>query len=337
MADTPDTVSKQLSRIETAKSEIKDAIINKGVAVPTTALIDEYPDYISQISTGIVPTGTINISQKTGTDVTNFATANVNDAAISYSTGPCSKPTIEVNSNGLITATYSDTNKSFMATGTAGWYAGEVFSLNLSSSNTKQLDLVTAPAPTVSGNTVSYTLGIGYHKASETKTATIPGSDLRIYFDAQNMDFGMDYDISIEDSETINVNNGFINGILYGSNSHHLVGFETDYNYQYIDTTAVTRFTDETYSPVNLPLGTVIETITPALSAQYINVPVGWNNTIRTIKFDKVTQENLSVYAAEHSIGEVVFDATDTIVTAYWGTSNPASSLGQDGDIYIKY
>lgn len=71
MADTIDT---QLSRIEGAKSTIKNSIIDKGVNVPATALIDEYYTYIDQI---MVPKGNIQLTTATATDVSTYATATV--------------------------------------------------------------------------------------------------------------------------------------------------------------------------------------------------------------------------------------------------------------------
>lgn len=44
-----DTINTQISRIETAKSDIKTAIIGKGVTVPNTAKISDMAGYINQI------------------------------------------------------------------------------------------------------------------------------------------------------------------------------------------------------------------------------------------------------------------------------------------------
>lgn len=46
------SVATEISRLQTAKSDIKTAIEAKGVEVPSSAKIDVYDDYISQISTG---------------------------------------------------------------------------------------------------------------------------------------------------------------------------------------------------------------------------------------------------------------------------------------------
>ena len=45
------TIAENLSRIQSAKTDIKTAIEAKGVTVPSSATIDTYDDYISQIST----------------------------------------------------------------------------------------------------------------------------------------------------------------------------------------------------------------------------------------------------------------------------------------------
>ena len=46
------TIAENLSRIQSAKADIKTAIEAKGVTVPSSATIDTYDDYISQISGG---------------------------------------------------------------------------------------------------------------------------------------------------------------------------------------------------------------------------------------------------------------------------------------------
>lgn len=45
------TIAENLSRIQSAKADIKTAIEAKGVTVPSSATIDTYDDYVSQIST----------------------------------------------------------------------------------------------------------------------------------------------------------------------------------------------------------------------------------------------------------------------------------------------
>lgn len=46
------SIATEISRLQTAKADIKTAIINKGVQVPNNALIDTYDTYIAQIQTG---------------------------------------------------------------------------------------------------------------------------------------------------------------------------------------------------------------------------------------------------------------------------------------------
>ena len=46
------SIATELTRIQTAKADIKSAIEAKGVTVPSSALIDEYDTYIAQISGG---------------------------------------------------------------------------------------------------------------------------------------------------------------------------------------------------------------------------------------------------------------------------------------------
>ena len=46
------SIASEISRLQTAKSDIKTAIEAKGVTVPSSAKIDTYDDYVSQISGG---------------------------------------------------------------------------------------------------------------------------------------------------------------------------------------------------------------------------------------------------------------------------------------------
>ena len=47
------SIASQIQRLQNAKTSIKTSIENKGVEVPTNALIDTYSNYIDNISTGI--------------------------------------------------------------------------------------------------------------------------------------------------------------------------------------------------------------------------------------------------------------------------------------------
>lgn len=46
-------ISEQINRIETAKTDISNAVAAKGVIIPAGTPIDEYAAYIAQINTGI--------------------------------------------------------------------------------------------------------------------------------------------------------------------------------------------------------------------------------------------------------------------------------------------
>lgn len=46
------SLQSEINRIEDAKGDIRNAIVEKGVSVPTSAKIDEYASYVSQIPTG---------------------------------------------------------------------------------------------------------------------------------------------------------------------------------------------------------------------------------------------------------------------------------------------
>lgn len=46
------SIATQIQRLQTAKADIKTAIENKGVTIPSNATIDAYPTYVSQITSG---------------------------------------------------------------------------------------------------------------------------------------------------------------------------------------------------------------------------------------------------------------------------------------------
>ena len=57
------SIATEISRLQTAKANIKTAIENKGVTVPSNALLDTYNTYIAQISGG----GSTGLEYETGT------------------------------------------------------------------------------------------------------------------------------------------------------------------------------------------------------------------------------------------------------------------------------
>jgi hypothetical protein len=70
------SIATQITRLQTAKSNIKTAIENKGVTVPSTATLDGYPTYIAQIEGGGGGGDTSKygnlIDNYSGSTVTNF-------------------------------------------------------------------------------------------------------------------------------------------------------------------------------------------------------------------------------------------------------------------------
>lgn len=79
------TIAQELTRIQTAKSNIKTSIESKGVQVPSNALISTYHGYIDQIQTGTTPVlntlnATANGTYTPPTGVDGYNQVNVNVA-----------------------------------------------------------------------------------------------------------------------------------------------------------------------------------------------------------------------------------------------------------------
>ena len=73
------SIATEITRLQTAKANIKTAIEGKGGTVASNLKIDGYATCISNIPTGgVTPTGTINITTNGTHDVANYASANVN-------------------------------------------------------------------------------------------------------------------------------------------------------------------------------------------------------------------------------------------------------------------
>ncbi len=71
-------ISEKLNYLKSTKTAIKNAIINKGVTVTDNDTFRSYATKISEIITGITPTGSMSITENGTYDVTNKASAVVN-------------------------------------------------------------------------------------------------------------------------------------------------------------------------------------------------------------------------------------------------------------------
>lgn len=111
------SVTTELARIQTAKDDIKTAIENKGVSVPSNTLIDDYSTYVDSIQAGGVDQNVIGLidGNITGTLVIDNGITKIKAYACFYMTGltnitiPASVTSIEnyafFNCNGLQSVT----------------------------------------------------------------------------------------------------------------------------------------------------------------------------------------------------------------------------------------
>lgn len=147
------TTAQKLEKLVQTKTEIRTAIINKGVEVPTAATFASYAEYIAAIQAGgVQPTGTIEITQQNNTDVSDYATANVRSSNVTLDDVNISvNPTIQVSASGLITANYSNQSAAELVVNTPGWLENNISNtINASGSTQKQLDVVNAQTYTPS-------------------------------------------------------------------------------------------------------------------------------------------------------------------------------------------
>jgi hypothetical protein len=75
------SIATELSRIQSAKTDIRTAIEAKGVTVPSSALIDTYDDYIAQIPTGGGGNYDVAVSYTSDTIPTSAFTSNLFSSA----------------------------------------------------------------------------------------------------------------------------------------------------------------------------------------------------------------------------------------------------------------
>lgn len=156
------SINELFTSVSNGKATVASAITDKGVTTSSDATFATMASNIRAIPSGIVPSGNKEITQQTGTDVTNFATASVRSGSVSLNTP-------SINSSGLITASAT--------LGTSGWIG--------SAPSSKTLQLTTKAATTITPSTYTqtavdsgvYTTGAISVAAiqTETKTATANG------------------------------------------------------------------------------------------------------------------------------------------------------------------
>ena len=72
------TLNKNIHQAIQDFDSIQQAIIDKGVEVPSATPTREYDEKIREIETGITPSGTIDISENGEYDVTKYSVADIN-------------------------------------------------------------------------------------------------------------------------------------------------------------------------------------------------------------------------------------------------------------------
>lgn len=158
------SIPSEITRITGNIADAYTAVSGKGGTLPSAKNSANLPAAIESIPSGITPSGNVQLTQQSGTDVTNYATASVRSGSVTLNT-----PTINT-STGVVTASAS--------VGTTGWVG--------SAPSSKTLSLTTQAAKTVTPSASSqtavaaqrYTTGAVTVAAvpTETKTITSNGS-----------------------------------------------------------------------------------------------------------------------------------------------------------------
>ena len=168
------SIASEITRLQTAKADLKTAIEAKGVTVSASDTLDDYPALVGNIQTGITPTGNINITQSGSTDVTNYATATVASGSATPAASISATGAGKTVGNGTITLTKSAVSNTpqvtagYISSGTAG-----NTSVSLTASVTTQAGQTYHPSTTdqsVAANT--YVLGAQTFNAVTTTNLT---------------------------------------------------------------------------------------------------------------------------------------------------------------------
>lgn len=316
-------------------------------------------DGLSSVSVGAISSTYVGtgIARKSSSDLTSSgATVSVPSGyyaeagSKSVSSGSAStpattitaNPSISINSSGLITATAS-ASKSITPSISAGYISsGTAGTVSVSGSNTEQLSTqaATTITPTKSSQTVG---GAGKYMTGAITVSAIPSAYQDVSQVTATASDVMSGKTIVTSNGTV-VNGSIVNksGVDYEFDSTDWQALQEEFGTSYVKNVEAGFYDGSS----EVAVGAEVKTVTPSTSTQTIT-PSNSAHLIKQVTVNPIPSQYIVTTDATATASDIVSGATAYVngskVTGnlviqhyYTGTNTPSSSLGVNGDIYLK-